>query len=52
MDKYLNILLKKPEKECKNGCVHGICHDGQCVCNEGYEGIDCSIPLAIHKVNI
>lgn len=28
---------------CPNGCsMHGICFRGECMCNAGYQGIDCS----------
>lgn len=39
-----NILLqtKTSLKKCKKGCQHGLCYDGECVCQNEYFGKTCS----------
>jgi hypothetical protein len=44
------ILLEKQSKlvkweasdDCDPACVHGICNEGQCLCEEGYSEQDCN----------
>jgi hypothetical protein len=44
------ILLEKQSKmvkwessdDCEPACVHGLCNEGQCLCEEGYSEQDCS----------
>lgn len=30
---------------CDAGCVNGLCVDGKCICDDGWEGKDCSYSI-------
>lgn len=33
---------------CPNGCTgHGICYEGNCMCNPGFGGHDCSLVVQV-----
>ncbi len=42
----VSMVFASCADECKDVvCVQGECAEGDCVCNTGYEGLDCSVPF-------